>query len=265
MAITTTLGFSGEVADFYQRYRRGYPAEVFDAVVAAFDLTGDDVVLDLGCGTGQLTLPMAERVGAVVGMDPEPDMLARARAVASERGPRNVSWVIGSDRDVPALGALVGRRSLAAVTIGQALHWMNHDDLFRTLVPLMRDGGGIAVVTNGRPLWLQDTPWSGALRGFLERWLGTTLTSACGTDDVTQEVYRQSLAAAGYVVSEIHVEYTDELGLDQVVGGVYSALPVSELPPAEARPDFGHQIGEALGPGPFVEDVRVSLLIGRLE
>jgi hypothetical protein len=46
--MATALGFSGEVADFYQRYRRGYPAEVFDAVVAAFDLTGDDVILDLG-------------------------------------------------------------------------------------------------------------------------------------------------------------------------------------------------------------------------
>lgn len=187
--MATALGFSGEVADFYQRYRRGYPAEILDRIVDEFALTGDDVVLDLGCGTGQLTLPLAERVGAVVGMDPEPDMLLHAKA----RAPRNTSWMIGSDQDLPALGALIGRRALGAVTIGQALHWMNHEDLFRTARPLIRDGGGIAIVTNGTPLWLQDTPWSEALRGYLEHWLDTELTYACGTDDATQEVYRAGL------------------------------------------------------------------------
>jgi len=62
------LGFGGEVAEFYARFRRGYPAAVLDAVVAAFRLAADDVVVDLGCGTGQLALPLAGRVRAV-GMD----------------------------------------------------------------------------------------------------------------------------------------------------------------------------------------------------
>src|SRR5690348_13244460 len=51
------LGFGGEVADFYHRYRRGYPPAVLDTLAATFGLTGDDIVVDLGCGTGQLTLP----------------------------------------------------------------------------------------------------------------------------------------------------------------------------------------------------------------
>jgi trans-aconitate methyltransferase len=44
-----------------------------------FGLNAQDMVVDLGCGTGQLTLPIAHRVRAVIGMDPEPDMLRRAR------------------------------------------------------------------------------------------------------------------------------------------------------------------------------------------
>jgi SAM-dependent methyltransferase len=182
----TELGFSGEVADFYHRYRHGYPVAVLDALVGTFGLTGQDVVVDLGCGTGQLALPMAARVRAVVGVDPEPDMLQRARQAAGERDVRNVTWMIGADTDIPALRGLLGGNSVAAVTIGQALHWMNRQDLFPAIIPLLRPGGGVAVVTNGTPLWLQDTGWSRALRDYLEHWLGTKLTFACGTDEQSQ-------------------------------------------------------------------------------
>src|ERR1022692_1468045 len=158
------LGFRGEVADFYHAYRRGYPAAVIDVLADTFGLDTHDAVIDLGCGTGQLTLPVARRVRAAVGVDPEPDMLLRARRAARDQGVANVSWIVGADSDMRSLGALLGPRSVGAVTIGQALHWMNQDDLFPVLRPLAREGGGVAVVTNGTPLWLQDSAWSRALR-----------------------------------------------------------------------------------------------------
>lgn len=259
------LGFRGEVVDFYHRYRRGYPPAVIDALVEAFDLTRDDVAIDLGCGTGQLALPIAERVRAVVGVDPEPDMLLRARQAASERGMTNLSWMVAADTDIPALGALLGGRTVGAVTIGQALHWMNHEELFRVLAPLARSGGGVAVVTNGTPLWLQDSAWSRALRGCLEQWLGFELTHACGTDEASQRRYRDALAGAGLDVSEVNVDYTDDLDLDQIVGGVYSALPVDRLPAPDRRLLFTERIRHALEPHrPFTEHVRVAMLIGRV-
>ncbi|MCS7481571.1 methyltransferase domain-containing protein [Umezawaea endophytica] len=243
------LGFAGEVADFYASYRRGYPAEVFDDLVSSFGLTGEDTVLDLGCGTGQLAVPMAERVGHVLAVDPSPDMLAR--------GPRrpNITWQVGSDADLPA------HRGLGAVTVGQALHWMDHERLFRALD--LRPGGGIAVVTNGTPLWLQDTAWSRALREVLEDWLGTTAGATCGTADADQRRYRAALVAAGYDVSTFVFEYTDDLDLEHVVGGVYSALPLDRLPTKDRRPLLEERIRRSLEPHrPFVEHVRVSVLKG---
>jgi SAM-dependent methyltransferase len=84
------LGFSGEVADLYHRYRHGYPDAVIDELTGAFGLTGQDVVVDLGCGTGQLALPMARRVRAVVGVDPEPRPGSRCSAPMSTTTP---TWI----------------------------------------------------------------------------------------------------------------------------------------------------------------------------
>ncbi|HEX3789180.1 MAG TPA: class I SAM-dependent methyltransferase [Pseudonocardiaceae bacterium] len=259
------LGFRGEVVDFYHRYRRGYPPAVVDALVDRFALTTQDTVVDLGCGTGQLTLPLAARVRAAVGVDPEPDMLARARKAAGEADLANVSWLLGADTDVPALRALLGDRSVGVVTIGQALHWMNHEDLFRALAPLVRPGGGVAVLANGAPLWLLDSPWSTALRDVLEQWFGARPQRTCGTDELSRRRYADSLTVAGFDVVETELEHTGTLGLDQVIGGVYSALSVDQLPGPAQRPVFRQQVRRALEPhGPFVERVRVSVLTGRI-
>ena len=258
------LGFGGEVAGFYHQYRRGYPLPVIDTLTGAFGLTSDDVVIDLGCGTGQLTLPIARRVQAVAGVDPEPDMLARARRAAADQGVANASWLLGADTDIPALAALLGDRRAGAVTIAQALHWMRYHELIPALVPLLRPGGGIAVITNGTPMWLQDSPWSRALRSFLEQWLGTTVTGTCGTDDASQQRYRDTLTGAGLEVTETRYDYTDELDLDHLVGGVYSALPAQRLPPPDQRTAFAEQIRRAVTPhAPFTEPVPVRLLLGQ--
>jgi ubiquinone/menaquinone biosynthesis C-methylase UbiE len=258
------LGFGGEAAGFYHQYRRGYPSAVVNTLIGAFALTSDDVVIDLGCGTGQLTLPIAGQVHAVAGVDPEPDMLARARQAAAEQGVRNANWVLGADTDIPALAALLGNRRAGAVTIGQALHWMRYRELIPALVPLLRPGGGIAVITNGTPMWLQDSHWSQALRSFLEQWLGTTLTDTCGTDDASQQRYRDTMTEAGLDVTETSHDYTDELDLDHLVGSLYSAIPAQRLPPPDQRTAFAGQIRRAVAPhAPFTEPVPVRMLLGR--
>jgi ubiquinone/menaquinone biosynthesis C-methylase UbiE len=254
--------FGGEAAGYYHRFRHGYPSAVTDALVAAFDLSGQDVLVDLGCGTGQLTLPIARHLRAVIGMDVEPDMLEYGRRAALDSDVHNITWMLGGDTDIPALRCLLGDCSVGAVTIAQALHWMNHRELFRDVVPLLRPTGGVAVVTNGTPLWLQESEWSRALRDFLEHWLGTTLTSACGTDEQSQRRYRDDLAAAGFDVSTTAVDYVASLDTDQLIGGVYSAMG-SRIPAASQRPAFAEQLRAAVAPHDlFSEPVHVAIVVG---
>ncbi len=263
--MTMSLGFSGEAVDFYHRYRRGYPPPVIDLLVQAFDLTHRDIVVDLGCGTGQLTLPMAERVRAVVAVDPEPDMLQRACQTGQEQGATNATWMIGTDADIGALGAAMGSQRVGAVTVAQALHWMNHERLFASVFPLIREGGGVAIVTNGTPLWLQDSSWSHALRDYLDRWFDTKSTASCGNDTKAQQLYGESLRAAGFDLSEATFDYIDELSIDEIVGSLYSALGGDKLPAPDQRTQFAEGIQRELaGLSPFVEPVHVAMLFGRV-
>jgi SAM-dependent methyltransferase len=265
LILMSELGFGGEVAELYARFRRGYPPDVVDIVAGHFGLTRGDVVIDLGCGTGQLALPISQRVGAVIGVDPEPDMLAQARRAAVERDASNLLWIVGSDRDMEALGRVLGQGRLAAVVIGQALHWMQPESLFGALGGLLRPGGGVAVITNGIPLWLQESRWSVALREFLQTSFGWRLDATCGTDEASQARYRRQMADAGFDVIERHIDYEAVLDLDALVGGLLSAFPVQELPPPQRRHEFAARVGLALAPETrFTEHVRVSMLLARM-
>lgn len=254
--------FDGEL---YERYRHGYPSEALAAVSDAFGLTHRDVMIDLGCGTGQVTLPLAGFVGAVIGVDPEPGMLVTARRAGQRALTHNVTWQLGDDRDLQALNQLLGDRSIGAITIGQALHWMDRHALFNQARGLLRPGGGIAILTNGTPVWLQDSEWSRGARGFLERWLDHEVTDPCGTDEPAQQRYRDELSGFGYIVQSARWTWTAELDFDQLLGATLSALG-DKLPIGAQRTAFAAGLREAVGPSErFTEPVPVSLITGRVD
>jgi SAM-dependent methyltransferase len=247
------MEFSGAVATAYAEHRRGYPPPVVDLLVDALSLPRDASVLDLGCGTGQLTVPLAGRYARVIGADPSPDMLALAR---SRAGGAPVAWLLADDSDVTRLPLLA---DLDAVTIAQAIHLLDRMPLFEALAGLMTPRARIAIVANGSPLWLRDLPWSRALNAYLATWLGTAPRSACGTDAKSRERYRAELAAAGFrTASEVALDYRETHTFAGIVGNVHSALSPRSLP---TDPAFEAGLRDALGPGPFEEDVRVAILV----
>lgn len=262
----TTTDFSGDQARYYAAYRRGYPAAVVDVLADTFGLDSDSVVLDLGCGTGQLTLPLAGVAGAVIGADPQPDMLRLARQTGLDHGIANISWLLAADTDLAALARAVGPASVTAVTIGNAIHWMQPEQLFTNLRPLIQPGGGIAVIANGSPIWLHDTPWARALRDHNEKWFGPILSS-CGTSAQERQPYRDALTAAGFPdISQVTVSYDDTLSLDYVLGHLRSARPDTQLSPSDQH-EYEAQLRDLLveeePSGVFVEHVDVVLLLAK--
>ncbi|MDL5361055.1 class I SAM-dependent methyltransferase [Halalkalicoccus sp. NIPERK01] len=70
-----------------------------DLVIECADPDPDDVVLDLGCGTGAIALALAPEAKRVVGRDISAGMLERAREKAAGQGIENAAFGEGRFRD----------------------------------------------------------------------------------------------------------------------------------------------------------------------
>jgi SAM-dependent methyltransferase len=217
--------FSGVTARYYARFRRGYPEPVVDRLAEVLGLDAGSRVLDLGCGPGKLTLPLASRVGVVVGADPEPDMLTLGREAGLAAGVDNVAWLLAADSDLGALGTVLGRGTLAAITVGSAFHWMDRASLLASARILLRPGGRVAAITNGAADWEHDTRWAQVLRDKLGAAFGGPVRGRTGTDADSQQAVVSSLAAAGFTgLDETIVAYVEERTIEELIGSVYSAM-----------------------------------------
>ena len=72
-------------AQYYERGRLPYPADLADRLASALGLDGSGRLLDVGCGPGIIALRLAHVFDDVVGVDADRQMLAQATQRASER------------------------------------------------------------------------------------------------------------------------------------------------------------------------------------
>jgi ubiquinone/menaquinone biosynthesis C-methylase UbiE len=110
---------------------RAFRAELLDLARVA----PGESVLDVGCGTGTLALAAKRRVGSagtVHGIDPSPEMIARARRKARSRG-LDVSFDEAVAQSLP-----LEDRTVDAVLAVLTFHQLPHEDLHRTLREIER-------------------------------------------------------------------------------------------------------------------------------
>jgi SAM-dependent methyltransferase len=256
MGVMPARGPFAGTAWYYARFRPGYPPAFVDAVVRRFRLDGTGRLLDLGCGAGQLTVPLAPHVGEAVGVDPESEMLRAAAVRARAAGVANARWVPGGSDDLP--GAL-GRFRLA--TMGRSFHWMDRDRVLAALAGMVAGDGGVVVVGDSclvRP----GAPWQRTVDAVQRRFLAPTRPPGEPASARAGESHEAVLARSAFRrVEPLTYEFSRRWTVEQVVGYLYStSFPLRRLL-GDRRPAFERALAEALGDGDLVEAVRLQALI----
>lgn len=136
------------VAEDYDRVRPGYPDELVERACARAGVRPGSKVLEVGCGTGKLTVALAARGFDVDAVDPGENLLR----VARQRVRGDVRFHHGRFEDVELAG------DYEALFSATAFHWVDPAVGWSKAARLLRPGGILALLSHvgGSLLELED-------------------------------------------------------------------------------------------------------------
>lgn len=114
-----------------------------ERLLALVDVFDNDDVIDVGCGTGRLSLAIAPTVRRVIGIDKNPDMVRLAKRNASKMHAK-------AQFEVANLLEYENPSAFSLVLSNHTMHWIAEvRDAYGKLYELLREGGRLAVHQGG--------------------------------------------------------------------------------------------------------------------
>ena len=153
MPIDTVGRFTDRVEN-YVRYRPGYPAGVIGLFRDKMSLTPDDIVADIGSGTGISARQFVENGNIVFGVEPNDAMRAAAEEYLKE-------FLRFRSVNGTSTATTLGDRSVDIIVAAQAFHWFEPEGTKMEFERIIKPGGYVALIWNERQL--DSTPF---LRGY---------------------------------------------------------------------------------------------------
>jgi len=129
-----------EMATEYDRHRPAYPDELLDRACQVAGIGRDDQVLEVGCGTGQLTRGLLARGLHVTAVEPGKSLIALARR--NLEGAGAVEFVNARFED-----ALLPPEQFQAVFSASAFHWVDPTVGWRKAADVLIPGGTLALIS----------------------------------------------------------------------------------------------------------------------
>jgi SAM-dependent methyltransferase len=128
-----------EIAAEYDRHRPAYPDNLIDQACQVAGVGSGDLVLEVGCGSGQLTRALLARGLHVTAVEPGQNLIALARRNLDGAGA--VEFVNAQFEDAP-----LPREQFQAVFSASAFHWVDPEVSWQKAADVLVPGGTLALV-----------------------------------------------------------------------------------------------------------------------
>ncbi|MGI6265245.1 MAG: class I SAM-dependent DNA methyltransferase [Acutalibacteraceae bacterium] len=143
----------GTLAAFYDRLMADNPyeerAKYFLDLLATHGTASPQTLLDLACGCGNLTIPLAERGIEMIGVDASPEMLAIAQSKTPRRG-KEILYLLQDMRSLDLYGTV----DAAVCAMDGLNHLLSTADIALTLRRL-----GLFICPGGLLIFDVNTPY----------------------------------------------------------------------------------------------------------
>ena len=231
-------------ARLYAATRPGYPAELAEFVAATASVGAGDPVLEVGCGTGQLTSSLTPFGFTLTAIDLGASMIALARERADGWG---VSFLVTSFEELDAAPG-----TFALVIAGAAFHWIDPEVRFRKAARLLRPGGWLAVAGYEERY---DEPLGSALDAM---WRARSAVDGAW---VTRRADDEAIVASGLFGTPAHRTFTRRITRSAAdVIGVENTRATSLSWADDVRGEFNAELSQLLsGPDPVGVTVQASV------
>jgi trans-aconitate 2-methyltransferase len=223
-----------------------------DALLDRLELRGDETVLDAGCGSGEVTAKLLERLpaGHVVAVDASPQMVERARATLDPaRTTTSVQNLTELTLDAP----------VDVVFSSATFHWIHdHDKLFSRLHAALKPGGRLLAQCGG---FGNVAEVVAAIKATVAQ---PEFAAADSADEpwnfATPQQTVERLQRAGFIDADAGLHDVDITPDEpqEYIGTVFVGAHLDRLAP-EHRDDFGAAVAERLGPTPTFRYVRLTM------
>lgn len=142
-------------ATSYDEYYSKYLGKRALEILKILPIRSGDNILDLACGTGVFTHPLAEKVGksgTIVAVDISAGMLRQNQEKAVVNNLSNINFV---ESDALSFLEQVSSNSIDGVVCAWGICYMNHEQLRQELERVVKPGGFIGLIEN-RSCTLKD-------------------------------------------------------------------------------------------------------------
>lgn len=232
-------------ARYYDRFRVPYPQDLIDDLTQRSGASGGGRLLDLACGTGQISFALHGRFAEVWAVDQEPDMVAVVREKAEAAGLAHIRPLTSAAEDLSAPG-----ESFDLIGIGNAFHRLRRETVAVRAFRWLRPGRFLALVWGGSP-WEGGEPWQQALTATIRRW-----QARAGADDRIPPGYERDrrerpdaaiLRQSGFeLVGDYQFPLAHEWTPDALVGFVFSTGWLSRAALGDLAPGFEEDLKHEL-------------------